>query len=282
MSPRDLLTESTGFNGCVRAREGYVAFNRNDVYVGQAIERYGEYGEIEAQLLRQMCRPGAIAVEVGANLGTHTLVLARAVGATGWVVAYEPQRVVFQTLCANLALNSITNVDARPFAVGADAGHVRIPDIDYARPGNFGGVEVTAFASGRRVPRVRLDDDLDVPRLDILKIDVEGMELEVLQGAASLIAAWHPLLYVENDRLDRSEALVRHLLALDYRLYWHLPPLYNPGNYFGVAENLYPGIVSVNMLGVHRSVAQNVQGLAEVLRADEHPMRPSAAPRSDR
>lgn len=275
MSERNLLVDSGGFNRCVRAREGYVTYNANDIYIGRAIERYGEYGELEAQLLRQMCAPGTIAVEVGANIGTHTLVLARAVGPAGWVVAYEPQRMVFQTLCANLALNTITNVDARPAAVGADGGYVTIPDIDYGQPGNFGGVEVGRFEQGRRVRKVRLDDDLDLPRVDLVKIDVEGMELEVLQGAGRMLAASRPLLYVENDRIDRSEALIRHLFELDYRLYWHLPPLYNPQNWYGEPQNLYPGIVSVNMLAVHRSRAQNVQGMVEVRSPAEHPMRPS-------
>jgi FkbM family methyltransferase len=274
MSARNLLVESRGFNRCVLAREGYIAYNGNDIYIGQAIERYGEYGELEAQLLRQMCPPGAIAVEVGANIGTHTVVLARAAGPSGWVVAYEPQRMVFQTLCANLALNTITNVDARSAAVGAEDGHVTIPDIDYAQPGNFGGVEVGRFKEGRRVRKVCLDDDLDLPRVDLVKIDVEGMELEVLRGAGRMLAASRPLLYVENDRIDRSEALIRHLLELDYRLYWHLPPLYNPQNYYGDAQNLYPGIVSVNMMAVHRSRAQNVQGMAEVRSPAEHPMHP--------
>src|SRR5262245_5330506 len=174
MSKRNLLSES-GFNRCVQGREGYVLYNGNDIYVGQAIERYGEYGEIEAQLLRQFCRPGAVVVEVGANLGTHTLILARAVGPQGFVYAYEPQRIVFQALCANLALNSIMNVDARHAAAGAAPGWVLIPDIDYTRTANYGGVPANAFTTGRKVPRVTLDADLDLHRLDVVKVYVEGM-----------------------------------------------------------------------------------------------------------
>ena len=267
-----------GFNRCVLAREGYVLYNANDVYVGQAIERYGEYGEIEAQVLRQLCRPGAVAVEVGANLGTHTLVLARGVGRSGYVYAFEAQRVVFQALCANLAINSIVNVDARHAAVGAERGWVLIPDIDYTQTGNFGGVSVNAFTSGRKVAKVTLDDELDAARLDLIKIDVEGMELEVLRGAAALIGRFRPALYVENDRTETSEALIRHLLGLDYRLYWHLPPLYNPANFFGESENVYSNIVSVNMLCLPRTTPQSIQGLVEVTDPTQHPMKRPAGP----
>jgi FkbM family methyltransferase len=282
MSKRNLLTQG-GFNRCVLAREGYVLYNSNDVFIGQAIERYGEYGEIEAQLLRQLCGPGSVAVEVGANIGTHTLVLARSVGPTGFVYAYEAQRVVFQSLCANLALNSIVNVDARHAAAGEEPGQVLIPDIDYTQTANFGGVSVNTFTSGRKVPKITLDNDLDpveLNRLDLIKIDVEGMELEVLRGAAALVGRYLPLLYVENDRPDCSEALIRHLLDLDYRLYWHLPLLYNPENFFGDSENPYPGLVSFNMLGIPRAKAQAVEGLPEISDPTDHPMKRRSSPRA--
>lgn len=280
MSKRNLLKQG-GFNHCVLAREGYVLYNSNDVYIGQAIERYGEYGEFEAQMLRQLCRPGSVAVEVGANIGTHTLVLARSAGPTGYIYAYEAQRVVFQTLCANLALNSIVNVDARHAAVGAEPGQIVIPDIDYTQTANFGGVSVNTFTSGRKIPRINLDNDLDridLDRLNLIKIDVEGMELEVLRGADALIGRFRPGLYVENDRVDRSEALIRHLLNLDYRLYWHMPPLYNPRNFFNDRDNVYPNILSFNMICLPRATPQSVGGLPEIIDPADHPVKGRGGP----
>jgi len=158
----NLLSATNGFNRCILGREGYIVYNRNDVYGGRAIERYGEDAEIEAQMLRQLCSPGGIVVEVGANIGTRTMVLARRVGPTGFVFAYEPQRIVFQTLCANLALNSIINVDARCAAVGSEKGCARIPNVDYTKFGNFGGIAVCTHNEGHSVPQVRLDEDLDI------------------------------------------------------------------------------------------------------------------------
>jgi hypothetical protein len=78
---------------------------------------------------------------------------------------------------------------------------------------------------------------------------------------------------VENDREDTSEALIRHLLDLDYRLYWHLPPLYNPQNFVGETENVSPNIVSVNMLCLPRSLPQSIQGMPEVVDPTQHPMK---------
>lgn len=115
------------------------------------------------------------------------------------------------------------------------------------------------------MPRVTLDAYLDAPSVALIKIDVEGMEGEVLAGAAALIARDRPLLYVENDRTERSAALIAQLFALEYRLFWHLPPLFNPDNYRGEREDLFPGIVSVNMLGVPRERDAELVGFREVL-----------------
>ena len=112
-------------------------------------------------------------------------------------------------------------------------------------------------------------DSLDLPVCHLIKIDVEGMEREVLQGAEQTIRRFRPVLYMENDRPEHSAALIRQVLDLGYRLYWHLPPLFNPQNYFGVAENVFGKIVSVNMLGLPASVPQEVHGLHEITDPDD-------------
>jgi len=262
----------SGFNKLVDAREGKLLVNSNDMFVGQAILRYGEYSEIEAQMLRGLVKPGSVVVEVGANLGTHTLVLANAVGPRGFVYAYEPQRVVFQTLCANLALNSVTHVDARHAAAGDQNGVVLLPDFDYTGHHNYGVIAANGFTHGRKVRKVRLDDDLALAKLRLIKIDVEGMELEVLSGAEALISVHRPILYVENDRVEKSAALISHIAERGYRLYWHLPPLFNPENWNRVEENIWPNIVSVNMLCLPREMEQSVEG-SEITTSDEHPLR---------
>ena len=87
-------------------------YNFHDLYIGRSLDLYGEYSEGEIDLFGQIVQPGQVVVEVGANIGAHTVFLAHRSGPAARVLAFEPQRIVFQTLCANLALNSITNVDA--------------------------------------------------------------------------------------------------------------------------------------------------------------------------
>lgn len=269
-----------GYNAVVRGRYGFVAYNKHDIYIGRAIEKYGEFSESEAVIFRQLCQRGDTVVEVGANIGTHTMALSQFVGRDGRIYALEPQRVVFQTLAANMALNNIENVECLRVAAGAEAGHLLIPEIQYNVEGNFGAVEIDRFRQGQKVPLARLDDIIDVSPgsvLRMIKIDVEGMEHGVITGAQRLIAQHKPFLYVENDRLEKSAALIRLIQGLDYRLYWHLPPMYNTNNFAGDAENIYPGVISINMLCIHRSVEMNVTGFTEVTDPDAHPMKPAEA-----
>lgn len=266
------LLEPKGFNQMVRGRHGYLLFNTNDVYVGRAIGLYGEYGEIESQAFQALCHAGDVVVEVGANIGSETVALARFVGPAGHVYAFEPQRIVFQNLCANMALNSLTNVSCFHAAVGDASGSIRMPDLDYSRENNFGGVSA-GTERGYNVPLVRLDDFLEIDRLRLLKVDVEGMESKVLAGARELITRFRPILYVENDRVEKSEALIRQIQALEYRMFWHAPPLFNPNNFAGEPTNIWPNVVSFNMLCVPREADTEIRGLPAVDDPTFHPLR---------
>src|SRR5262245_11408475 len=106
------------FNHLSMCRYGAMLYNINDWPVGQSLDAYGGYGVGELHLFLQLICAGDTVVEVGANIGAHTVFLSRMVGETGKVYAFEPQRIVFQTLCANVALNSLTNVHCFHSAVG--------------------------------------------------------------------------------------------------------------------------------------------------------------------
>jgi FkbM family methyltransferase len=221
--------------------------NVNDIYIGRSLDLYGEYSQGETDLFLQFLRPGMVVVEVGANIGAHTVPLAQAVWPRGAVLAFEPQRIVFQTLCANLAVNSIVNVDARPAAVGAAPGTLLVPVLDCTLANNFGGLGLGTHTVGEPVSVVTLDS-LDLGRCDLLKVDAEGMEKDVLDGASATLARHRPLLYVENDRQDKSAELIRAIHMLGYRMYWHRPYLFSAANFAGNPDNVFGNIASLNML----------------------------------
>jgi FkbM family methyltransferase len=226
-----------GFNRVKRAVHGLVVYNPNDKYVGRSLQKWGEYSNGETELFSQLLHPGDLAVEIGANIGAHTLPLARMVGPAGGVFAFEPQRVLFQTLCGTIALNSLTNVWAYPYAVGDEEGTVQVPIIPYDQPSSFGGLELGPDADWKtnpewrvhteEVPLVTLDSVLAdrLGRLRLLKIDAEGMEIQVLRGAGKLIEKTRPAIYCEADRKSKSPAIVSWLRPCGYDLYWHITGL---------------------------------------------------------
>ena len=265
---------SNGFNGVVKARYGYTVYNKNDIYVGKAIEKYGEYSEHEVFLFRKLCREGDVVLDIGANIGTHTLALSGIVGCRGRVIAFEPQRIVFQTLCANMALNSIENVDCKQLVIGASRGYAEIPEQDYSVEGNYGGVRANRSGRGERIKRVTLDDCLYwIDRLNFIKIDVEGMESDVIEGARHLIKSHKPIIYMENDQIEKSKNLLELIKSFGYKPYWHTPPLFNKNNFACDTENIYPNIVSVNMLCMPPNFKGRVRGLSEAVDNNFHPFR---------
>jgi FkbM family methyltransferase len=246
-----------------RTRHGVMAYNKNDIYIGRALDLYGEHTELELQVLGRLIPAGGTVIDVGANIGVHSVFFAKAVGPRGKVFAFEPQRQSFQLLSANAVLNGLTNLRCERAAVGPKRGEISVPDLDSDAANNFGGIALNREGKGESVPVVRLDD-FDLAACDLIKIDVEGMEAEVLAGARDTVILHAPLLYVENDRQENSAALIERLFSLDYRLYWHLPHLFNPDNFFGEARNVFGNVLSVNMLGVHKTQNLAVEGLREI------------------
>ena len=258
----------------VAGRDGYFLVNVNDVYVGKAIFIYGECSGIERDFLNNLVRAGDVVIEVGANIGCHTVALAKSVGTNGKVYAFEPQRACHSLLQAQIALNQLENIYAYRCGVGRTNSKLWIPKVNYGAVGNFGGVALSNSQTGssEEVEIVTLDGMLGDTPCALMKIDVEGMEEDVIRGGLDIINKNSPILYVENDRPEKSKSLVALLLDLKYRLWWHLPPLFNPNNFFGVKDNVYGNIVSCNMFccrGNHEAAS----GLIEIRSADDpHPV----------
>jgi FkbM family methyltransferase len=220
-----------GFSALVKGIQGLFIINRHDTGVGFQLTAYGAYAPEEVKVMQQLVRaspPDPVVLDIGANIGIVSLALARAAGPGGLVHAFEAQRVIFHMLAGNMALNSMENVHCHFMAVGAKAGTARIPRLDYREYATFGSLELNREqqsdlgqqAKGGAFDEVRMDsiDAMNLPRVDMIKIDVEGMEADVLAGAERTIRAHRPLMYVEHLK-SGDVALWRILSDLGYVLY---------------------------------------------------------------
>lgn len=246
-----------------KTRFGPMAYSVGDVVIGRSLAEYGEWAGPEIDFLLDLVKVGDVIVDVGANIGTHTVPLAKRVGSSGQVIAFEPQRLTLQTLCTNITLNNLDNVKAERVALGANCGDVYIPVI---KQGNLGNVGHQSWGEGELTPLLTLDH-YNLPGLNFLKIDVEGMERSVLEGALRTIKQYQPVIFVENNIPKQSAALISWFFSIGYRCWWFLDPYYNPDNFYGNAENFLEGLVDrpeINMLCLPKG-SEPPHNLVEVL-----------------
>jgi FkbM family methyltransferase len=245
-----------------------------DQYIGKSIQLYGEWSHGEVEQIGRLLRPTDNVLEAGANIGAHSVFIARDICAAGTLYAFEPRRILFQLLCANLMLNGVENVETLQLALGEDEAWIEEGPLPVSVPVNAGAFSLGAIpGAGEQVRIVPLDTMLDrLKPLALLKADIEGHELKLLRGAARLIARDRPILYLENDRPELSEALISHLFELGYDARWHIVPLFRPNNFAGAAENVFRNVCSFNMICVPRE--RGVQfGADAITDPAHHPLR---------
>jgi FkbM family methyltransferase len=185
------------------------------VGVGHKVLEAAAYDPVEIELALQLIEArhrfhggGVVAIDGGANIGAHTIEWAIAMTGWGSVVAVEAQERIYYALAGNIAINNCFNAIAMHAALAAERGVMNIPMPDYFQPSSFGSLELKPRAdtefigqpidyAGNTVAIEKITiDALSLPRVDFIKLDVEGMELEALQGAAETIARSRPIFLV--------------------------------------------------------------------------------------
>jgi FkbM family methyltransferase len=263
----DLSTLKTGPLRRVRTRNGdFLTLASDSAGIGALLAYYGEYANHEVALLKALTKAGDTVIDVGANIGTHTIPLAKHVSPTGRLIAFEAQPVIAMLLQANLALNDTPWVEVRLAAAGAVPGRLSVPMVDYTHPGqNFGGVSLVGAQSEGAVPVERLDDLGASPA--VMKIDVEGMELEVLKGGAATITAFQPALYIENYPGPRNDQVLLWLQDQGYRLFWDVYSIHAADNFHGQTQPFFWNGLASNVLALPRGRAFDVEAFGlEVVR----------------
>ena len=156
------------------------------------------------QALKQTRNTHLMVVDGGANIGYITVAWANAMRGWGDIIAIEPQERVYYALCGNIAINNCTNARAFRAVLDAEPGEAEIPEWDCETPHNSGGCHMDAECDPGAQPirkvmvRKMAIDALNLPRLDFLKLDIEGMEPKALRGARETIARCKPVLQIEH------------------------------------------------------------------------------------
>jgi FkbM family methyltransferase len=208
--------------GCFEVRD-YREYIQRNIYF------QGRYEIRETRLVERWLRPGDTFVDVGANIGWFTLLAARIVGTHGKVIAFEPSPPLHAHLQHNIELNDLEHVRAQRCAVGAAPGRAVLRGIRERNQGTGSIVRGDNLSEGIEVDVVTLDGflaDTGTHRVRMLKIDVEGAEGLVLQGAADLLKSQRCdclIIEVVDSYLratgGSSTLLCGQLRAFGYRLF---------------------------------------------------------------
>jgi FkbM family methyltransferase len=230
---------------------GKIFVSDKDFYIGKTIIASGQYCDDEVKLLSQILKPNDNVIEVGSNIGSIAIPIGLAIS-DGVLYAIEPQQYIYNMLCANIAVNNLSNIKPIRYAVGSTSGNVNLPNIDYETVTNFGGVEILDTNDGDSVELIRLDDYFkNLTQLKLIKIDVEGMEIDVLNGAKELINKHRPFIYCENDRRDKSEELITIFKSLNYRVYEHISHVFDKVNFNNNINNPFDkDYICINILAI--------------------------------
>lgn len=209
-------------------RRNYIRYGRTKMLVSRDGDEqetiyhanFRRWRETERRFFAAILRPGDRAIDVGANMGFLALIFSELVGPEGRVFCFEPCGRTFAKLQTMIALNDARNCIPFQLGCGAERGQARL-STGYGSSGSFSMAAPAADGAFETVDVVRLDDtDAARSTIALVKIDVEGFEPSVLQGASRLLARDRPRVFIElGADHPRSSAEAAALLAgYRYRL----------------------------------------------------------------
>ena len=170
-----------------------------------------------------------VAIDCGANIGILSIEWARFMTGWGRVISFEAQAKLFYAFAENIVLNNCLNIDAYHAAIGNKTGVMAIPEPNYLVPSSYGALDLEERPNnmdiGQKIDYTKtIDVDLKtidsfaLERVDFIKIDVEGMEEAVLDGAKGTIEKLKPILFVEILK-SNPDAIHKNLLSLGYEIF---------------------------------------------------------------
>jgi FkbM family methyltransferase len=174
-----------------------------------------------------------VIIDIGSNIGVFAIQAAQHIEQFGgFVYAFEPQEQPFYLNCANYALNNIDNARVERVAVGDTTTPITIPKLNYYQPSSFGSVGLTGefegdvgqeldFGNGDKVPQIIVDEYFkSIDNIVFIKVDVEGMEMNVLKGSIQTIKKHRPFLFVEyTKQTNNGKDLKDFIESMDYTIY---------------------------------------------------------------
>ncbi|HSS69594.1 MAG TPA: glycosyltransferase family 9 protein [Casimicrobiaceae bacterium] len=232
-------------------RYGFIQYTPREQPLADSLQWFGEWLQPQIDLLAKLLTSGGIVVEGGSGIGAHALALARIIGPSGHLLAYEPDSMLAQLLSNNLRSNGVINVTIMRRILG---GPPR--DGDGARAnGSEGGLLVTDTI-----------DDLLLKRLDLIKLNKSSDALEILNGATETLWRLRPVVFLSVEAESTLAELADHMKMFGYRCWQMATPSLVPTNYNCREDDIAAGFTALAVVAVPEEAESHLplQSLAEV------------------
>lgn len=238
--------------------------DRNDL-VGNALREYGEWAQMEIDVIAKFVATGDRVIDAGAFVGTHARAFSEMVGKEGMVYAFEPNPESYKYLCENAKLAPHSNISTYQIALGAQrAVGCLLADINKE---NLGAAKLSLddVDSGGTALSIECLDDFALGKVDFIKADLEGMEYLMLLGGEMTISRHYPAIFLETNDLHSSSPVIAWANTRDYVVLGLIVDAFNPDNFNKRMNNMFGDARECSLLLIHRSKLVAMQATLSTL-----------------
>lgn len=230
------------YSQLVPTRDGPMLYLSDEDMISQSLKKYGEWAANEINFLSQLVQRGSHVADVGAFIGTHSRAFSTLAGRSGKVHSFEPNEHALKALRVNAAISEHGNISIYPIALSSKCDDMEILTPDLTNLGYSFLQSKSNSPANAKLQSSTLDAEIGfVDRLDFVKLDVEGMELEVLEGAQTLIDKFSPTIYAEINSLAKADCILKWAESSRYEAYGCIHDAFNQNNFNNYQDDIFSG-----------------------------------------
>ena len=223
----------------VITRLGTFVFPVEDEVIAKSMQLYGEWAGIELSVIENFIRAGDVVLDIGGYYGTHAISFAEMVGSAGRVITFEGSIANFDVLRENVvAYSGLGIIEPRQEILSASSEDLFELAIN---PTNFGASHPLRSSSFDKCAQLSGSslDQINFEMVNFIKIDVEGMEDQVLRGAQALLRKFSPIVFFRVNTIEGGRLTISAFVGHNYDFFGCVTPLYNRNNAFNNEKNIF-------------------------------------------
>lgn len=215
------INDFSSFKNIKTKDNQYLRVNPFDLYISRNLINYGEWEPHIRQMLNNLCKPDMTVMDIGANIGAHTVYMSKLVGENGKVIAFEPCKSHTEILFYNLMINNCFNTQLYSYGCSDNDATMFIDERfkNTKQNENFGCIVLKneLINKNDEIIETRTIDSFNFPKIDVVKIDAEYMENKVICGMKNTILKYKPIIIIEihNNELKNMTDIFD---SIDYKI----------------------------------------------------------------